>query len=156
MRHTVCHTVEAAYEQYADLLYRLALSHLQHREDALDAVQDVFLKFAASPKTFSDDEHERAWFIRVTVNRCHDLQRRRTVRRHTPLDDITELSDESNVRPAVLEAVDTLADNLKTVVVLHYLEGFSVEETAKLLRISVSAVKMRLSRARESLKDSLS
>ncbi len=146
-------SVEAAYTTYADLLYRLALSHLAHPEDAMDAVQDVFLKYASSPPSFRDTEHERAWFIRVTINRCHDLQRRRNIRRHEPLEDHTDTPDKTDrLRPTVLEAVDTLPASLRDAVVLHYLEGFSVEETARILRLSVSAVKMRLSRARESLR----
>lgn len=149
-------TVQAAYEAHADLLYRLALSHLHHSEDAMDAVHDVFLKFADTPRSFQSEEHERAWFVRVTINRCHDLLRRRRLRLHDSIDDHHETAAPvDNTRPAVLETVDRLSENLKDVVVLHYLEGFSVEETARLLKLSVSAVKMRLSRARDTLRSAI-
>lgn len=69
----------------------LALSHLGRREDAEDAVQDVFTKYVGTSPRFSDDEHERAWLVRVTVNRCHDMQRRGKLRCHDSLDDISEL-----------------------------------------------------------------
>ena len=145
--------VQAAYDAHADLLYRLALSHLRHSEDAMDAVHDVFLKFADAPRSFQSEEHERAWFVRVTINRCHDLQRRRRLRLHDAIDDHYETAAPvDNTRPAVLETIDRLPENQKDAVVLHYLEGFSVEETAKLLKLSVSAAKMRLSRARDMLK----
>jgi len=148
------HPVEEAYKTYADLLYRLALSHLAHPEDAMDAVQDVFVKYSTSSPAFRDKEHERAWLIRVTINRCHDLQRRRAIRRYEPLEDHADLADTAeNTRPAVLEAVDTLPESQRDPVVLHYLEGFSIEETARILRLSVSAVKMRLSRARDALRN---
>lgn len=148
--------VERAYHAHADMLYRLALSHLTHVDDAKDALQDVFVKLAVTDKHFKDDEHERAWLIRVTINRCHDLQRRRAIRLYTPLDEVTDLPDtRESDRPAVLQAVDTLPEKLKSVVVLHYLEGYSVEETAAVLKLSASAVKMRLSRARDALKNHL-
>ncbi len=147
--------LQAAYDNYADLLYRVALSHLKHPEDAMDAVQDVFLKLHTSGKRFRDNEHERAWLLRVTVNRCHDLARRRSIRAYTPLEDVTHLAAESDARPAVLYEVDRLPVALKSAVVLHYLEGFSVEETASILKLSASAVKMRLSRARDLLRSAL-
>jgi len=149
--------VERAYRAHADMLYRLALSHLTHIEDAKDALQDVFVKYTVADKSFKDDEHERSWLIRVMINRCHDIVRRRNIRAYTPLDEVTELPDsQDNERPAVFQAIDMLPDTFKDVVVLHYLEGYSVEEVATALKLSVSAVKMRLSRARDSLKQYLS
>ena len=147
--------LQAAYDAYSDLLYRVALSHLQNSEDALDAVQDVFLKLHTSRKSFRDRDHERAWLLRVTVNRCHDLARRRNVRAYTPLEDVEHLASQENERPAVLREVDLLPQGLKSAVVLHYLEGFSVDETASILKLSPSAVKMRLSRARDHLRSAL-
>ena len=148
-------TLQSAYDEYADLLYRVALSHLNHPEDAMDAVQDVFLKLHSSRKHFRDSDHQRAWLLRVTVNRCHDLARRNAIRIYTPLEDVTHLTAPSAERPAVLSEIDRLPTTLKSAVVLHYLEGFSVEETASVLKLSSSAVKMRLSRARDLLRSAL-
>lgn len=147
--------LQIAYETYADLLYRVALSHLRHHDDALDAVQDVFLKLHTSDKRFRDREHERAWLLRVTINRCHDLARRQHIRAYTSLDDVTEIAAEEHERPAVFDEIDRLPEALKSAVVLHYLEGFSVDETALILKLSPSAVKMRLSRARDTLRSAL-
>ena len=69
--------IEAVYDMYADMLYRLSLSYLQNSEDARDAVQDVFIKYATASDIFKDDEHKKAWLIRVTVNCCNDMLRRR-------------------------------------------------------------------------------
>ncbi len=155
MREPNTDALQAAYDTYADLLYRVAFSHLRHRDDALDAVQDVFLKLHTSSKHFRDREHERAWLLRVTINRCHDLARRQHIRSYTPLDEVTDLAASENERPVVLDEVDRLPAALKSAVVLHYLEGFSVEETASILKLSPSAVKMRLSRARDALRTAL-
>ena len=155
MRDADFNTLQTAYNAYADLLYRVALSHLRSHEDAMDAVQDVFLKLHTTRKQFRDAEHERAWLLRVTVNRCHDLARRQSIRAYTPLDDVAHLAAETDERPAVLLEIDRLPITLKSAVVLHYLEGFSVEETASILKLSASAVKMRLSRARDILRSAL-
>ncbi len=145
---------EKIYDEYADLLYRIALTHSANQYDAMDAVQDVFVKFASSDKVFSDKEHQKAWFIRLVINRCHDLSRKLHVRQYTPLDEVYDFPDEdSRLSPNVREILDGLPEKFRTVLVLHYLEGFSVQETADILKLSVSAVKMRLSRAREFVKE---
>jgi RNA polymerase sigma-70 factor (ECF subfamily) len=147
---------ERVYQQYADMMYRVALSHVSHREDAEDVVHDVFIKYMEALPTFSDDEHERAWLVRATINRCHDLLRRGKIREHESLDDITDLpSEENGTATDLFRTLAELPEKYKTAIVLHYLEGFSVEEVARMLGISLSAVKMRLSRGRELLKNIL-
>lgn len=145
--------IEAVYGRYADMLYRLALSHLAVREDAEDAVHDVFAKYINSYPFFKDSEHEKAWFVRVTVNRCHDLQRKRSKRSHDTLESAHDVSYTDSEEPEIFGIIHALPEKYRAAVVLHYLEGYSVEETARLLNLSVSAVKMRLSRGRENIKD---
>lgn len=143
---------EVVYDRYADMLYRLALSHLQRREDAEDAVQEVFAKYLDMAGRLKGAEHERAWLIRVTVNVCHDLQRKKKYRMHVPLEEIQELANHKPEElPDVFGMVAGLRQKYKTVMVLHYLEGYSIAEIASIIRISGSAVKMRLSRGRELL-----
>jgi len=153
--------IAAAYDRHADMMYRLALSHLQNSEDAADAVQDVFVKFITSTPEFNTPEHEKAWFIRATVNRCYDLLRRRGVRDYVDLDEISEVLPDSETlhdpdeRGDVMRLLSLIPEKNRAAVVLHYLEGYSVERTAKALGIGVSAVKMRLARAREALRGRL-
>ena len=150
--------IKAAYERYSDMLYRIALLEIRNHEDAMDAVQDVFLKYMKKDILFSSAEHEKAWFIRSTINRCRDIYRKNSLRNHEDISDIEntvaaeEVSDETK---QVLAAVEQLPEKIKSVIILHYLEGLSVDMTAKSLKISSSAVKMRLSRGREMLKDIL-
>lgn len=151
-RHTP--DFDTVYSTYADLLYRVALAQLGRSADAEDAVQDVFIKYMTKTPVFFSDDHEKAWLIRVTVNQCHDIARRNTNHQAVSLDEITELAaeDDSEVR----ELMDTLArlpEKYRETVTLHCLEGFSLSETASILGISLSGAKMRLSRAREMLKE---
>jgi RNA polymerase sigma factor (sigma-70 family) len=144
-----------AYDCYADQLFRLSYAMLLSREDAEDAVHEVFIKYLHKRPVFSDAEHEKAWLLRVGVNQCRDLLRRRKHRTHLPLEEAAQFCQEtgcSEVTQAVLE----LEQKQKEVILLHYYEGYCVEEIAQMLLISVSAVKMRLLRARGALHDLLS
>ena len=146
------------FERYTNLLYRLCYSILLVREDAEDAVQDVFLKYYRKQPTFADENHEKAWFIRVAVNHCKDILRRRKLREFIPLSEVEELLAEKEAEAddsGVLQALFELTDRYRIVMSLHYLEGYPVKEVARLCGISQSAVKMRLSRGREQLKERL-
>lgn len=153
--------VNELYDRYADMLYRIALSNMQNDHDALDIIHDVFVKYLSKCPKFKDETHEKAWFIRVTVNRCYDVLRHQKIRNHVPLSEVAEqIPDESQgsyeeEELTVMEHLYKIPEKCRTVMVLHYLEGFSVEETAKILRISQSAVKMRLKRGRENLKNKM-
>ena len=61
---------ERALEQYGNMLYRIALTALGNSADAEDVVQETLIKHFEKAPVFTDDEHERAWLIRVAVNRC--------------------------------------------------------------------------------------
>ena len=147
--------LSAVYGKYSDMLFRLALAQLGNNEDAMDAVHDVFLKFFEIQPDFKDDEHGRAWFIRATVNRCHDIQRRKKIRSHPSLDEIGDVAADGadgEASKQLYRALAAIPEKYSSVITLHYLEGFSVDEIASILRLTQSAVKMRLSRGRDALK----
>ncbi len=127
---------------------------LQSREDAEDVLQDVFVKILSRPFDFNSAEHERAWLVRVTLNRCHDILRKKKIRRYTPLEDIVSLPAEEKDM-SILREVQALPSDKREVVLLRYFEDFSVQQIAEILHITPSAVKMRLARARELLKEIL-
>lgn len=147
--------ISDTYKKYSDMLYRVAFMQLANREEAMDCVHDVFLKYMTAQLLFSSEEHEKAWFIRTVINRCHDMYRKNRIREYEPLSSAQSIvantgftSDDLPLAQALFE----LPEKLKTVILLHYLEGYSVEETASILKIGKSAVKMRLSRGRDALK----
>lgn len=152
--------LESAYKKYADMLFRLALTHTGSREDAEDALHDVFFKYSNAHKNFIDDEHEKAWLIRVCVNHCHDLSRIKKRRTFISLEDICEVAADEDNRikddiDQLMNTMNLIPEKYKATIILHYLEGYSIAETAEILKVSVSAVKMRLARAREILKTEL-
>lgn len=147
--------IAQVYKRYSDMLYRIALVQSGNKDDAMDVVQDVYLKYIGSNILFMSDDHEKAWFIRATINRCHDIHRKNAVRDHDELSSAENIAYGEyfcNDNFQVLDAIEKLPEKIRTVIILHYLEGFSVEETARMLRLTASAVKMRLSRGRDALK----
>lgn len=105
--------VNRAMERHADTVRRLCLIHLKNHADTEDIFQNVFLKYALSSVRFESEEHERAWFIRVTLNACRDLLRRFFRSRTVSLDKLVE--QPARIAPEhreVLEAVLALPQPL--------------------------------------------
>ena len=147
---------ETAYDLYADMLYRLAFSYMKNKEDAEDIVQEVFTKYFCGMHLPMNREQEKAWFLRVTINQCHDAIRKKGYRMHASLDEVEEVvAEEGQNVEDLYSALQKLSEKYKGVVILHYLEGYSVDEVAKIMHLSPSAVKMRLKRGREFLKGEL-
>lgn len=144
-----CERFSRAYDEYGTLLYRVCVTHIG-KTDAEDVLQDAFIRYLRHDKPFADAEHERRWLIRVCVNLCRNKHAAVKRRAEEPLE-IYAIPD-GHGEALVLDAVRSLPAKLKSVVVLHCCEGYTLEETAKILGIGLSAAKMRLTRAREKLK----
>ena len=143
---------DSLYLSYSDMLYRIAVSMLRSVDDAEDALQNTFCRYLQKTPSFRDTEHEKAWLIRVTINQCKDLMRRRKLRAWLPIEALTDVGVRAKSTPA-LDAVAELPEKYKTVIILYHLEEMSVQEIAGVLSLSQSAVKMRLARAREMLRE---
>lgn len=148
--------LEDAMRQWGDMVLRLALSQLRNATDAEDVFQDVFLRLLNNAPEFTSDEHLKAWLIRVTINRCHDLGRSAWRRRNEPLND-THVSIQAPdlFTSDVWEAVGELPLDLRTVVHLYYVEGYSTDEIAVIVGCKATTARTRLHRARTKLKGML-
>ena len=143
---------ERAVKTYGDSLFRLCTVILRNSEEAKDAVQDCFLRYITKAPAFADDEHEKAWLIRVATNICKDMLRQRKHREFLSLDEIRGLcTSEDNVQ--ILGLLTSLDEKYRTVIHLHYVEGYKVEELSAMLGITQAAAKKRLQRGREVLKE---
>ena len=132
----------ALAEQYAGMLYRLAYARTGSRADAEDVMQEVFVRLLRARPEFRDEEHAKAWLLRVGARCAADVLRAPWRRREGPLDDGL---------PAP-EAVLALPAKYRTAVHLYYYEELSVAEIAAVLGKSEGAVKSRLFRARALLR----
>lgn len=143
---------ERALEEYGNSLYRLCSVMTGNREDAQDAVQDCFLRYMTKAPDFNDSEHEKAWLIRVASNICHDILRHRKRASFVSLDEIRNLgASEDNAQ--ILGLLMALEEKYRIVMHLHYVEGYKTDELSALLGISSAAVKKRLQRGREALRE---
>lgn len=142
--------LEEAYNTCGTAVYRLAMVYLGRRADAEDVTQEVFLRLLCRAPTFADGEHRRRWLLQVTANLCRDQLRGFWRKRVTELKDT--LPTAAPEEREALSAVANLPDTYRLPIHLHYYEGYSVAEIAEILKLSQSAVKMRLKRGREFLK----
>ena len=140
-------------EEYADLVYRIALTRCKSVETAEDIFQEVFMKFASKMPNFKSEEHEKAWFIRVTINLSKNFKNLAWNKKVVTLDENIEF--ETQKEQDVFSVVSNLPQNYRTVIYLFYYEGYKVKEISKLIKKSEGTVKTWLARGRMALKEKL-
>ncbi|MCC8129534.1 MAG: sigma-70 family RNA polymerase sigma factor [Clostridiales bacterium] len=142
--------------RYRDNVFAAAFHICQNAADADDVVQDTFLQYHLTDRDFADEEHIRAWLLRVAINRAKDVRRSFWRRKSVPLEDYMEtLSFETEESEGLFEQVMKLPEKYRIVIHLFYFEDYSVREIAQILGLTESNVKVRLSRGRKLLKDAL-
>lgn len=148
--------INRVIEKYSDTVRRLCMIHLKNYADTEDIFQTVFLKYVLCATEFESDAHEKAWFIRVTINACKDLLKN-FFRSHTvSLQDLTE--HPASATPdhrEVLEAVLSLPAKYRDVVYLHYYEQYSVPEISDILKKNVNTIYTWLNRSKNLLREKL-
>lgn len=146
----------AAMEDCGDAVYRLALCRLGSRADAEDVYQEVFLRLLRDTTDFRDAEHLKAWLLRVAMQRCTDLRRAAWFQHTAPLEAAPDAAaPEPDDHSDLWQAVRALPDELRTVVWLHYVEGYTADEIAGIAGCRPATVRTRLHRARKRLKHDL-
>ena len=145
-----------AIERYADTVRRLCMIHLKNYADTEDIFQTVFLKYVLSSVSFENKEHEKSWFIRVTINACKDLLKSFFHSRTVPLDEMVEHGAElpSDDRD-VLEAVLSLPQKYRDVVYLHYYEDYTAPQISRVLGKNVNTIYTLLTRSKQMLRERL-
>lgn len=138
-------------QAHGDALYRNAFLLLGSQADVQDVLQEVLLRYLEKAPAFSSTDHERAWLLRVSTNCCMDCLRFRKKHACVNLDLLQECLAAPE-QQSHLEELYALPVKWKSVLILHYFEGYSVAEIAQLLKLSEHAVKKRLQRGREALK----
>ena len=148
--------IENTINEYADLIYRISFLILKNKADVDDMVQETFYKYMTTDISFKSEDHKKAWLIKVSQNKCKDLLRSQKVRAYITYAEIEEkfLSDDEIEKKDIDEylRIANLNYKNKSVIMLYYYEGYSIEEVAEILGISVSATEKRLQRAREKIR----
>ena len=139
--------------KHENTLFRAALAILGDVHGAEDAVQDTFLRYLEKRPDFRDENHERAWLLKVTANLCKSALRAKNRHPTVELLDVYPAPDED--ARELVEAVLELPANQRAAVHLFYYEGYSTEEIAAILGQRPGTVRSHLSRARETLRQKL-
>lgn len=142
-------TARTQIARWGDMVWRLALARTRHIQDSEDVFQEVFARFFRHEEELDSDEHRKAWLIRCTLNCTNTLLSARW-RTHLPLEEAVTQAMEPEDRQ-LYEAVLALPQKYRTVIHLHYYEGYSVDEIAALTRTKAGTVKSWLSRGRDRL-----
>ncbi|MBR2719146.1 MAG: sigma-70 family RNA polymerase sigma factor [Clostridia bacterium] len=134
-----------------DTLYRVAATQLRQRADQEDAVQECLRRAWEKRHKLREERYVQTWVIRILLNECHRMQRR--MNRTLPAEEIPAAHRDE--RGELKDALLRVEERFRTPMVLHYIEGYGIAETAAMLRIPQGTVKSRLARGRKQLKEIL-
>lgn len=145
--------IEEIVEEYSDLLLRVAFMYMKNISDAEDIIQETFLRLVKDYPSFDNDEHKKAWLIRVTINLCKNRLKSAWFRKTVPIyDTIVSFSDEEKF---IMDTVMELPSKYRSVILLYYHRGYSIGEISGILNIKQSTISSQLQRARSQLKSKL-
>ena len=142
---------EQVYRTYGPSLYRFCLIQMKNPADAEDILQEVFCKRLYRAPVFASPDHERRWLFRVALNQCRDAWKRS--RWHVADRVYYLVCAVGLVGQCAMDHVAALPESQRTVLHLHYYEGYTLREIARLLGVTVPTVKMRLKRGRDALRN---
>lgn len=135
-------------------LYRTAYGILWNNADAADAIQNCIIKAWQKLDSLKNEERFEAWTMRILINACRDLQRKNQ-HRALPLDEAIIQDAAVHIAPediGLQEALRSLEHKYRLPLLLHHMDGYALDEIAKMLRLPVSTIKGRLYQARKKLK----
>lgn len=132
----------------SDTLYRVAATQLRQRADQEDAVQECLRRAWEKRHRLREERYVQTWVIRILLNECHRMQRR--MARTQPAETIPAVHRDASGE--LKEALCLVEERYRTPLLLHYIEGYGIAETASMLRLPQGTVKSRLARGRKALK----
>lgn len=148
--------VQELAASYQGSLFAAAFNVCRNAQDAEDVVQDTFVQYYTTKKEFESEQHIRAWLMRVAVNKAKNVNRTFWRRNKISIEDYMEtLVFETPAAETLFETVMQLPEKYRIVIHLYYYEEYAVREIAQILKLSESNVKIRLSRGRAMLKETL-
>lgn len=141
---------EKVIKFYADLVYRLAFARTGTKCDADEVFQEVFMRYIKKQPVFENEEHRKAWLIRVTINCSNKLWNSAWKRKIGPLAETMPFETKEDTD--LYNELRQLPKKYREVIHLFYYEDMSLEEISHALNRKNSTVRTQLTRARELLK----
>lgn len=140
-------------EEYGNMVYRLAFFYTNSKYDADDIYQDVFLKYLQNKKQFKNEEHKKAWLIKVTINSCKKLWLSSWKRKTDLLSEEIKFETEEDI--GLYNVIKKLPKKYRVVIHLFYYERYSIKEIGSILKQKESTIRTWLTRARKLLKNQI-
>jgi RNA polymerase sigma-70 factor (ECF subfamily) len=138
------------YAKYKNTVYSVIFNYVQNAEDTADLLQEVFIKLYSTDTNFTDDEHRKAWLIRVSVNMCKNHMRAIKDRKNVVIEEDIPYFDQT-ADNELLKVVLTLPEKYRIPIHLFYYEDYSIKDIAAVLDLPESTVKIHLKRGRDKL-----
>lgn len=146
-------SVRRALDLYSHSLIKIAFTYLKNIADAEEVTQEVFLTYLQKRPVFENSEHEKAWLIRLTINKSKNMLKTGWFKSRNPVpEDLSYLPPEEN---GILQAVLALDKKYRIPIHLHYYEGYSIKEIADIMQTKSATVGTWLARGRLILKDKI-
>lgn len=151
---------EELYEKYANDVLRVSYFYLGDRQRAEDVCQDVFVRLITNAPDLQEGR-EKAWLLKVALNRCRDLWRGAWLKRvvlGSPTFELIPAPDDHERREdeeAVMTAIYQLPASFRETIMLYYYQGYGINEIAEMLDLPEGTISSRLSRARKKLEEIL-
>lgn len=150
---------DIAIKKYGDMVYRIAMNQMKNGSDADDVFQEVFIKWMQHHEEFHNDEHEKAWLIRVTINQCKTVLKSSWYSKTEEIGEelentlcYTDTVQEEGVLDTVLQK---LPEKYRIVIHLFYYEELSILQISQTLKEKESTIRTQLTRARRKIKQLL-
>ena len=146
--------IERIVATYSEFLLRLVMHDTHSRSNAEDIVQETFIRYLKHAPQDMDEQHEKAWLIRVASNQVKDIHRSWWNRKTTQLqEDQAIVQFESQTNTTLLEYIRKLSKGSRHAIYLFYYEGYSISEIASIYEVSENTVASWLHRGRKQLKE---
>ena len=151
---------EELYERYATDVLRVCYFYLGDRQKAEDVCQDVFVRLITTSPQLQEGR-EKAWLLKVALNRCRDLWRGAWLKRvvlGSPAFELVPAPDEIDSlaeKQEIMQAINQLPATFKEVILLHYYQGYGISEIAEMMELPEGTISSRLSRGRKKLESIL-
>ena len=136
---------------YMQDMYRTAIAILMNDEDAADAIQDTILVCWEKMDTLQHTQYFKTWMTRILIHKCLDIRRKQE--KVVTMEDYEEPAVEDTYNIELKEALETLGEKYRLIMMLYYGEGYQVKEIADFLEMPVSTVQTRLERGRKKLRE---
>lgn len=142
-------------QKYKDTVFRIAFSYCKNKSDAEDISQEVFLKYYYTEPDIADVSEEKAWLIRVTINKAKDLLKSSWYSKRCDKENLQEVCQINESQSELLEIVLNLPEKYKIPIHLYYYEQYTIAEISRIMGIKASTIQTRMQRGRKLIEKKL-